>query len=1018
MKPDGLISKIGYRFILYSSIGGIFFALNLIPNRKFKSVLAIISTSIIGSTAIILGIDCFTTSGLKEFYIRNLGFDQLFENKSYKVTDSQILNGTVIGNPIQRETKPFENGRWPLVTGEIIELSILGGLTLISIAFQLKMWSLSRKARENQKALDKESRRDRKKAEKAANRISKDAERELREWEIKHGYVKGDERNDVNSRKELEEDEIESTMGGGHKKSRSFMSLLPKALRSSKKKESNHELGERERTISVTPSQYQSSLGTSTMIGGSSPYTKNASLSSKTGQPYAYQTLPNVASPGTPDTPQVYDYLSAGSLPPKDQSFRHSIASTPPALTNSGSNRLSTTSIVGGHNRRASLLDYLRQGPVPGSATSPNVDGNTSVDDGRRLSNATLPPLDLGESIGMALPQTEVSSSERVSRERAKSVEHASLLEEIARLRGSIQQLKNHTPEMPPSGIGFTSASSVGMDRRRRNTIETATVMDLESEKPPTASFPNPNFPPPASSHLLRDITSSNSNTPSPATSSSRGNERRNSSGSMLNLNSRNLKNTSGGGNSGYEADSPSSGSGILPYNTQNRQTQHSHSKSQSFSRPTNPIANAKDRQRPKSTAFLDLSLQHPSPRLGPQGERRIIDTKEQAEARYAEALGRNPPKRSSTIQNGSSPIIPTTSSSVALTMAELREKHRLKLAKMQGGVTREMEEKEMLRKAKDEWEKRKEWEKKVWEEKSRRIESEKELLRLKEEELKLRNIKRNLGGNAGSSSPIPSPTLKATSSQEFNPNAFHRNEFNGGSLERQDKRNSGVQIATEWRKSLTTPGQSPVLQATPTLQTIHSRSRSSSHMGPSSSPLPSPTFGPTQTQYMSGSVNRQHPFPSSQQTSPNLNSSNRHSWFGGDQMNRPSATRQSTNNASFHTANSNSSPNTPLTETRPNFPSLPSGGTELTVKPQMQQPSNSNPSPQLGQINVPPVAASPSKRDSRRELSETDRRRMSQGAAGGDRAMRHRREMSGNALLKFDTNVVEEAWKNRIAAD
>lgn len=36
------------------------------------------STAAVGASAFVLGIDCFTTAGLKEFYVWNLGLDTLF----------------------------------------------------------------------------------------------------------------------------------------------------------------------------------------------------------------------------------------------------------------------------------------------------------------------------------------------------------------------------------------------------------------------------------------------------------------------------------------------------------------------------------------------------------------------------------------------------------------------------------------------------------------------------------------------------------------------------------------------------------------------------------------------------------------------------------------------------------------------------------------------------------------------------------------------------------------------------
>jgi len=914
--------------------------------------LTILSTSIIGSSSLILGIDCFTRVGLKEFYIRNLGFDQLLENKTYSVTDTQSFNGTTIGQPTDREIQPFANGKWHLVSGQIIELSVLGGLILIVSAVQTRMWLLTRNSTKNsQKVVDKDSRRDRKKAEKAANRISKDAERELRDWEVRNGYVKG------GAEKEEEEGDEESRTLN-RKASRSLMSLLPKAIRpsNSRRKSRNEIEGQDEQRCSSPIQDYQSSLGTSTTMIGGSPFAKNASLSSnwKQSPGYTYSTLPNATSPQATDSPQGHDYLSSG-IP---RGFRSSVASTPPALTNSGSTRLSNGTAAS-VSRRASLFEYLKQGPVPGSATA-----SQDQDLSRRHSTATLPPLDLGESL--ILP-SELGGS-LTSRDRAKSVEHETLLDEINRLKRSINHLR-------------TNSSEAGMDRQRRNTIETATVLDLETEGP-------------TSSQLLQDIVSSNLNSSTAGSNSRGGNERRNSSGSML---------------VSKNQDAAPIGLGVLPYHAQSRPILPSHTKSQSQSLsrgnshallasggPRSPPI-ASNRQRPKSTAFLDLPLNQLAPKSGPiqTQERRIVYSKELAEARYAEALGRNPKRSSSQLRT--SPITPTSPDSVALTMAELREKHKSKMAKMQGTVTREMEEKEMLKKAKDEWEQRKEWEKKVWEEKERRMESEKELLKLKEEELRLKQKR------TGQRISLTSPS---TLDPDFNPQGFQRSGTIGGGI--QNKRESGTEKAREWRKSLT-PATSPMLgasqpQVASTLPANHARSRSYNQMPASSSPLPSPTFGPQGSN---------QPFPQSQQASPNLASSNRNSWFG-DQS-RPPVTRNSTANNSFHKAAS-----TPNTDSgRPVFPSMPSNATEMTIKPQTSSNRLSS-SPNFNEVEPPspgvPVSPNPPSPGgkSRRELSETDKRRLSQGVAGGDRAYRHKREMSAGTLLRFNTSVVEEAWANR----
>ena len=80
------------------------------------------STSLIGSTAFILGVDCFVKSGLKEFYVYNLGYSDLYT--------------------------PIEPENFPLTQTEIILLAVTAATTLLSLALQYRLAILAgRKAK-------------------------------------------------------------------------------------------------------------------------------------------------------------------------------------------------------------------------------------------------------------------------------------------------------------------------------------------------------------------------------------------------------------------------------------------------------------------------------------------------------------------------------------------------------------------------------------------------------------------------------------------------------------------------------------------------------------------------------------------------------------------------------------------------------------------------------------------------------------------------------------------------------
>lgn len=173
VRPGGLIRPVGLRFILYIGLFAVFFTVSCI--ERVHSLTLALATAIMGATALTLGIDCYSTQGLKEFYVRNLGFDALFSSK-YPPT--------------------FENSQFPLVQGMQIELGVLGALILMGFAFQMRLWSDLRNQLEVLRRSD-DRRNLRNKAERAARAVARSAKRDLEEWEAKHGYNKTSGRNAI-----------------------------------------------------------------------------------------------------------------------------------------------------------------------------------------------------------------------------------------------------------------------------------------------------------------------------------------------------------------------------------------------------------------------------------------------------------------------------------------------------------------------------------------------------------------------------------------------------------------------------------------------------------------------------------------------------------------------------------------------------------------------------------------------------------------------------------------------------
>ncbi|KAN0125067.1 protein of unknown function (DUF4203) domain containing protein [Russula decolorans] len=156
-RDGGLIRPVGIRWLLFITCAVIGFVLCTIPKIHYQVLL--VATAIVGSTAVILGVDCFTTAGLKEFYMWNIGYRQLFPK--------------YISHDIQ----------FPVTQSMEIEIGLIGAVWLMGIAVQLRVLQvLQRKLKE---ITEEQKRRDRLNEAKNAERFSR-LEQEKADWEREH----------------------------------------------------------------------------------------------------------------------------------------------------------------------------------------------------------------------------------------------------------------------------------------------------------------------------------------------------------------------------------------------------------------------------------------------------------------------------------------------------------------------------------------------------------------------------------------------------------------------------------------------------------------------------------------------------------------------------------------------------------------------------------------------------------------------------------------------------------------
>ncbi|KAI0830608.1 hypothetical protein BC628DRAFT_1500454 [Trametes gibbosa] len=156
-RNGGLIGPIGFRWIMYIAISVVGFVLCTLPKLHYYVLLT--STAFVGATAFMLGVDCFTTAGLKEFYVWNIGFEALF-------------------------TKYQEHGiKFPVTQIMQIELGMMGAVSLMGIAVQFQILKiLQRKLKE----IEFERKKHNEEAEARAAERFKQLEEEKAEWAREH----------------------------------------------------------------------------------------------------------------------------------------------------------------------------------------------------------------------------------------------------------------------------------------------------------------------------------------------------------------------------------------------------------------------------------------------------------------------------------------------------------------------------------------------------------------------------------------------------------------------------------------------------------------------------------------------------------------------------------------------------------------------------------------------------------------------------------------------------------------
>lgn len=154
LKSDSLIQAAGLRWIFILAMVSIGFVLATIPAITIQVTL--FATATVGAAAVVVGIDCFTTAGLKEFWLYIIGFGALFPKLKY----------------------------FPFTVAMQAELGVMGALFLMGAAVQWRLLEIIRQKINEIKQLDLDRQL---KEEAAAYRQSMVHDADLALWEKHHG---------------------------------------------------------------------------------------------------------------------------------------------------------------------------------------------------------------------------------------------------------------------------------------------------------------------------------------------------------------------------------------------------------------------------------------------------------------------------------------------------------------------------------------------------------------------------------------------------------------------------------------------------------------------------------------------------------------------------------------------------------------------------------------------------------------------------------------------------------------
>ena len=201
LKPGGLLSSIVGRGSFIAAFCVALYALSFSHRTRPYGLIG--CTSFAGGTAVVLGIDCFSRAGLKEFWLYLWGEHWIpplsLNNQVGKMLylhDMSALNKDIF---------PLGTTTYPHTRGIRVELAGVVFICLLGVVSQMRLWKIVRDSRRRKAVEHEERNRDIDAAEaEAGRRVEDENMQERHAWEAQYGDRRSMEHNngDASSEKE------------------------------------------------------------------------------------------------------------------------------------------------------------------------------------------------------------------------------------------------------------------------------------------------------------------------------------------------------------------------------------------------------------------------------------------------------------------------------------------------------------------------------------------------------------------------------------------------------------------------------------------------------------------------------------------------------------------------------------------------------------------------------------------------------------------------------------------------